>query len=257
MKKIIIIVGGISFLLLTVLFFKVVNADTTTSIPQLEQGKDSTTFHLDAYFPKEGSFDVYKQFPYAAYLHTANIKSVRAIKNDLVALDSLTNDPGTNRRTISHALTEVWGAEIDKQFKEYNPDSLLVLIQWAEQFQFYAQFDPRNDLFYQSVYTYWLGFVTTKLGLYSRQNGSLRHNFKYKYLVARCNEKKFSTSVKISDFEKAVDNLLYSNWGHLVNASWNQSGWFLKLALSVFFLVTLFGCYSLIKLILTFKKSKP
>jgi hypothetical protein len=248
------IIGTVSSLLLAVLFFKIVNADPSANIPQLEIVTDASAFDLATHIPNGAGYDVYKQFPYTAYLDSANIRNIRAIKRDLSILDTLTHDPGSNRRTLSHALTEIRGGRLEYKFSEYQPDSLLVLIQWAEQFQYYAQFDQDNDIFYQSIYTYWLGFATNKLAVFSRQDPSLRHDFKFKYLVARCNEKKFSTPVKVSSFEKVLDNILYSNWGHLIHASWNQSSWLLKTGMLLFFLVTAYGFFSLVKRIIRLKK---
>lgn len=255
MKKITVLLGLLCVGMLILLFIQVVNADTSSSMPQLEPVSEQTTFRLETYIAP-GTENIYETFPYRQYLDSANIRSIGAIKNDLQLLDSLTHQPGSNRQTLSHALTEIRGRQMAPQLTGYHPDALLSLIQWAEPFYYYAQLDPVNDLFYQSIYTYWLSFVTDKLAESSRQQSSLRNDFRFQYLVARCNEKKFSTAVKIPSYQKVLENVLYSNYGHLINATWNQSSWLLKAGLLFIGLVFITGMGTIVSFIIKFIKKQ-
>jgi len=255
-RRITLVFVGLGLIALLFLLVNVATADISPKVLQVRNAAGKSRFDLAGAVRGIGKDDLFAAFPYRRYLDSAGRWDIKTIKHDLAVLDSVTGDPDISQRTLSNALTQVLGEREKGVLKNYEPDSLLRLIQWAEQFDYYSQFDSAGELFYQSVYQYWFDIVTNKLKEYSNETPSLRHSFKFKYLVGRCYERRFSTSVKITDFEKFVDNVLYSNWGHLINATWTQSSWSVKAGLLLVFVLIVYGAYALgSKVFLLIKKS--
>ena len=254
-KRIVLLTIAVGMAAVLLVVAKVATADIAVNIPQQRMGLIRSGFDVSQLVAGVDKKDLLHSFPYDRYLDSANIWDINAVRHDLAVLDSVTGDPDMNRRTLSNALTRELGERERRNLTSYQPDSLLRLIQWAEQFGYYSQYDANSDLFYESVYQYWFDLVANHLTEYSNRQPVLRHDFKFKYLVARCYEKKFATAVKITDFEKFVDNILYSHWGHLINATWTQASWSLKGLGLLFFALTLFGAYALaMKIFLLIKK---
>jgi hypothetical protein len=256
-KKIAWFTGGFSFLFLLFFLWKIAKADTTAIIPQLSNGQGKKRFDVSGCIRRADKSALFASFPYKDYLDSESVWDIDAVKHDLLVMDSLNADQGENRKTLSNALTQVLASRERVSLQTWQPDSLLRLIQWSEQFRYYAQYDGNSDLFYQSVYQYWFDLVTGRLSALSRDKPSLKYDFKFKYLVTRCYEQRFATSLKITSYEKAFDNVLYSNWGHLINAGWTQSSTMIKVLLFLFLLLTGYGVFAIVeKIIFALKNSK-
>jgi hypothetical protein len=255
-KTIFNIVGTVTIVFTMVVLVKIAGTDFSDNIPQREVNQELSEFPLKAHLTVDSTKDIFITFPYKLYLDSANLCNINAIRNDLAAMDSVNDNQRSNRITLSHALTKGRAELINKKYTEFQPDSLLILMQWAEQFDYYAQFDADNDVFYRSVYTYWFNFVTSKLEEYSKENPSLKYDFRFKYLANRCKEKKFNAALEVPSTEKVWENLLYNKWGHLWEASWNQSSWLQKIAVMLILSCTFFGFLSFAKLLFRAKKNK-
>ena len=251
MRKITWIITSAVLVVLILLLYNIVSADTTNSIPvqpALDEAPAARHFDIKKCVVKTNSADTPYLFHPAMYLDSANISRLQFIMADLQSLDTLTNDPNFNRRTLSGVLTSY--LSVRTQLESYQPDSLLRLLQWAEQFQYAALIDPKSRIFYNSVYGFWFTFIADKLTSFSNQQPSLKYDFKFKYLVTRCKEQNYTMGIKVTSWEKFVENILYSNWGHLINATWNQTTWFMKIAFLLAGGIFLMGLYNLFKLIL-------
>ncbi len=226
-----------------------------TKVVQKDYPAQSNTFNLHNRLKSIPKDELVKNFPWKDYLDSANWRNITCIKESLAQLDSFSGDAGTNREMLSGVLTNKLSAKWEAKYNNYNPDSLLNIVQWAEDFRAYAQIDPGNDIFYESVVSYWLSYVTNKLAHFSQKKGSIKYSFKYKYLVARCHELKFTTPVKVSKTEKVLENLTAGKWAHLTDASWNQTSLLQKLVFLALMLITGYGYYLIItKIIKKWKK---
>jgi hypothetical protein len=119
-------------------------------------------------------------------------------------------------------------------------------MQWAEKFQYYAEVDNQNKILFKVVYDYWLNFISDKLTNYSKENSDIKCEFKFKFLVAKCSERKYNIGVKVTSTEKVIDNLVRSKWGHLFDASWNQATLLQKIILLLFVIIFFYGFYCII-----------
>ncbi|WP_431213564.1 hypothetical protein ACQ86N_01165 [Puia sp. P3] len=135
-------------------------------------------------------------------------------------------------------------------------DSLLKIVQWAEQFRVLSLAEPRDRLFYVSVYDFWMDHVAAMLVQLSAQEPSMRHSFKFRYLVARCEENSYIVAAKVGSAEKFADNIRYGNWVHLFRATWYQSVWWMKLCFLLLFVFIGMGMASLGRLLAAAFKKK-
>lgn len=237
----------IIFLLTIILAFIVsliVRTNTSDDIPQQREYDNNSSFNLAKYFSlhpvvQGGLID---HFPYAAYLDSANFRSIKTISNDLQILDSVNAfDKRENQKTISRLLTTELGLRSTAYFNTYCPDSLLVLIQWAEKFQTYAEQDSDNKLLYHSIYHYWMDSIGHCLQKFLEEKPSRKYDFKFRYLRTRCKEQRISMGTKVTSTEKGINNLIYGKWGHFINASWNQTSLLQKIVFLLIVSFTLYG----------------
>lgn len=251
MKNILIILITGSVITAAILLANITMADMSDDIPRQEVHPASSYFNMTACLKNAANGNNWV-FDNAQYLDAADARSVASVKKHLAAMDSINSDSNFNRRALSNALTQELLQRKDNTKKSYQPDSLLAIIQWAEQFRYFAAFDSTNQLLYLSIYGFWLDYVSGKLASFSKEKPSLRHDFKFRYLITRCRENNYHIPVKVTSFEKFIDNILYSNWGHLFHATWNQSKWWLKLFFLILFVLLCQGVITVVKKIKQF-----
>ena len=208
-----------------------------------------TPFSLSVHFANniDSTAQLSQIFPYELYLKSGNYKSIKVIKDDLIQLDSIF-PKSQNKRILSAVLTNQLSKRLNPYFESYQPDSLLQMLQWAEKFVYYADIDPTNDVFYQSIYQYWLDTISNTLHKFSYEKPSLKYDFKFEYLQTRLKEKGAVPDIKKTSFEKAIDNLIHNKWAHLINASWDQTSLFQKTVFLLLTVITFYGYISIIKL---------
>ncbi len=152
----------------------------------------------------------------------------------------------TSQQILATTLTDSLQKRLANVYNKYQPDSLIYLMQWAERFQYYAEIDNKNKILFKVVYDYWMNFISDKLTGFSKETPSLKYAFKFKFLVAKCSERKYNIGLKVTATEKVIDNLVRSKWGHLFDASWNQASLLQKILLSLLVITFLYGIYCMI-----------
>jgi len=246
-KNFYLLIPGI-VLTITMLFgYLIVGANQNDFMPQQKEIVSDCNFKLSQYLSRIAPGQTEAQFPYKNYIDSTNTGNVSCILNDLKLLDSVTKNHNESESILATTLTTKLQDRIDTGFSVYKPDSLILLMQWAEKFQYYGEIDKNNELFFSSIFDYWLNYICTKLSNYASQKPSLKYDFKFKFLVAKCIEKRYNPSVKVTSFEKFVDNMIQSKWGHLANATWNQTSLTQKIVLVLFFVLTLYGILCIIQ----------
>lgn len=227
---------GIIVVLLVAIFISlflrfIISVDYTTSIPVEQVCNNEKSYFIADHLKNINKTNLLDSFPYHWYVDSAGRCNINSIKKDLEVLDSVNpaGIGGDNQQILSIALTNKLEEKIKPEFEKYNPDGLIKVLQWAEKFNYYSDIEEKNATLYQVIYTYWLTFISNKLSDYYKIDQSLKYNFKFKYLNARCKEKQFGAPINNSNTEKIINNLIENNWTYLFSRFWNDSDILIKL----------------------------
>ncbi len=217
-------------------FYFSVKADYADDIPIERDLPSQVNFNLRSQLKSADFNNIKSSFPYKIYLDSTNLNDILSLSLDLALMDSLSpHNEMLNQETLSIALTEKLEERIKQGFEQYNPDSLIRMIQWAEKFNAYAGIDPAHTTLFQVIYNHWFNFASNTLRTYYETDNSLMYNYKFHYIYDRIKEKQFITPIKATNFEKVINNMLRNKWSYLFNKFWNATGNLYKSV--VFFLV--------------------
>lgn len=240
LSKLSIALIGLVLAILSFTGYTIVRVDDSAYIPPYKEIDPTDTFSLRTYILSISADSLANKFPYGKYLDYANYDNIITIKKDLNTLNTLfTGDSSLNQQILSDALTDSLMNRLSVKYDNYKADSLIYLLQWAERFKNYAEVDPLNEPLFNAIYIYWMGFISNKLSNYSSENNKIRFDFKYRFLVAKCNEKHSYVNVRVTSIDKFFYNLLGNQWTHLFKASWNQATTLQKIVTAVIFIFTL------------------
>jgi hypothetical protein len=187
---------------------------------------------------------------FSKYVTENSFCDITDIRIDIRQLENVLADTNRSKEIIFQVLTDKIYAKDSAKMKIYDLNILAARIQWAEKFESYSQIDSLNRDIFEGVYDYWMSLVSTTLGKYSYESQEIKYSYLYSYLVDRCNERRFSVTVKMSKFEKFIYNLATQKWAHLLDASWNQASLGFKIVFFLIVIISLFGYYTLIEKIL-------
>ncbi|WP_157433391.1 hypothetical protein [Adhaeribacter aquaticus] len=201
------------------------------------------------------SRNLYERFPYQQYLDSANYCDILAIQQDLAKLDSLFPENkiikpegfSVNQEIIVNALTTKLEERMGTSVKP-DLDSLIRQMQWAEKFNAYSQFTSTNLPFYQSIYGFWMNHITNALDSYGEINRSITYNFKFKYLLTRCQEKGYYVTVKETKIEKIIFYINGEEWLYLFNKFWYSTGPSFKVSMVLLALLFVLPYFILVRI---------
>jgi len=236
------------------LLFLVLRTDYSINIPAEKECSSDNDFNLSSHLSNWDSLNFSGSFPYTIYLDSSDKCDVNAIAGYLAAMDSVNSDYSNNRQIISIALTDSLQSRINSSFNRYNPDSLILMMQWAEKFNQYKEFDRSNAKLYRVIYKHWLSFTANKLGEYYESNPKCKYDFKFNYLCAVCQSKNFSVPVGNTNSEKIIFNMLNKNYAYLFSKFWYDTGFIYKLLMLLIAVITGYGYYCIFKVHLKLNK---
>lgn len=174
-------------------------------------------------------------FPFSQYQTSIVEKGFPELEADIQILNTkYPTYENAGQEILFYALGDSLLPHISTLFKTYQPDSLLLLLEWAERFRGYAEAAPQHALAYSSVYHFWMQQIATALDRFGNEDPSRKVRFKFRYLAERCGRNEFYINIKETRIEKFRKNLLAGNWSHLIGASWHDASGMLK-AFFVFF----------------------
>lgn len=239
----VIIVSSVSIIVVA-LFFSLGKANNDTYMPMQKAFDEDCNFNLKLKLKDTINNTIF--FPTKSYLDSGNYKNIGCIGNTLKELEELTKSSMIGEQILSSVLTDSLLQRDSILFSLYNLDNLIYQMQWVEKFQYFAEIDTKHKLFFISVYDYWMSYIADKLAAFSRDSPSIKYAFKYKFLVAKCSERKYTVGVKVTAVEKVIDNIVRSKWGHLIDASWNQAKLTTKFLFAFIILIIIYGFYCII-----------
>jgi hypothetical protein len=175
-------------------------------------------------------------------LDSADHCDIHSLQKDIATLNSF--NPGNifqNQTVITLALTNKLSQKIEPGLKKYNPDSLLVILQWANRFNDYKDLDTTNARIYNAINSFWIGFIANQLGKYSEDDPSLKYNFKFRYIAGICQSRQYQPSIGISEPEKIILYTIDSKWPYLFQKFWVGTGITFKIIAFAGIALTLYG----------------
>jgi hypothetical protein len=186
----------------------------------------------------------------AKYYSSKNIIDFKEIERDLKLLDSLyPNKTSDIRPLIYHILSDSLKSHVSNNIKELHFQELAKIQNLQISYHYYSRATNNiyNNGLYNSLNDFWGQFVADKLSAISKKELSSKTGFKYRYLEARSNQYRFYVNTKKYSVEKVITGFLDSDWGHLLNASWNQASLIQKFIIGFILLFSILAYINFIK----------
>jgi hypothetical protein len=252
MKKISLIFNILTIIILGYFAYNITKANDDNYMPSISKEKLPRNFDLRNNIKDLDETNIENNFPYVEYVSSQDFLNYTYFKQDLDEIKSKTKNDSKAQEILYKALTDTLDKFKHEQYTA-NLDSMIYLFQWADKYRVYSDIDTTNAILYSAIHEFWITKISDKLAQLSKDNSTILTNFKFKFLVAKCDEIKYNTPLKISSTTKVVNYFIQKKWAHLFQASWNQAS---KLQISILFLFLTITIFSYIILIKYFLKSK-
>ena len=251
-KKISLTLSFLTIIILGYFAYKIAKANDDNYMPSISKEKLPRNFDLRNNIKDLDETNIENNFPYVEYVSSQDFLNYTYFKQDLDEIKSKTKNDSKAQEILYKALTDTLDKFKHEQYTA-NLDSMIYLFQWADKYRVYSDIDTTNAILYSAIHEFWITKISDKLAQLSKDNSTILTNFKFKFLVAKCDEIKYNTPLKISSTTKVVNYFIQKKWAHLFQASWNQAS---KLQISILFLFLTITIFSYITLIKYFLKSK-
>ena len=252
MKKISLIFNILTIIILGYFAYNITKANDDNYMPSISKEKLPRNFDLRNNIKDLDETNIENNFPYVEYVSSQDFLNYTYLKQDLYEIKCKTKNDSKAQEILYKALTDTLDKFKHEQYTA-NLDSMIYLFQWADKYRVYSDIDTTNAILYSAIHEFWVTKISDKLAQLSKDNSTILTNFKFKFLVAKCDEIKYNTPLKISSTTKVVNYFIQKKWAHLFQASWNQAS---KLQISILFLFLTITIFSYITLIKYFLKSK-
>jgi len=244
--------------ILTAIFYFVIKVDFYANVPRYKDlSSPSSTIDIKDFTHNASSNDVKSVFSYHEYVKNRNRINISVLLADLKELDSLYPESKLqNKKLILNAMTDSLSEIEQSIFSSYQPDQLILLLQWVEQFKYYPLIDNENDVLYASIRDFWMNKMADSLVAYSQNSPSIKYDFKFRFIKAKFSESGFDFGPKVTSFEKVLYNVIDSNWSHLLDASWSQATAFQKVLFLLIASSFVYAYFLLFKNVINYFKSR-
>ena len=244
MKKAIIVINLFVLLLIVFLSYKLININLDNDIPTIKPENNNKNLVLSDYLKTHDDIEI--NFPYRKFAESENYLTYKFLKEDIDQIAFKLKDASKTQNIIYAALTDSL-LKIKPSLSVSNVDTLIRTFQWADKFRIFAEVDSVNNTLYLAINDFWMSKISDFLVIIAKENTTIINDFKFRYLLTRCNEVKYNPAIKNSSITKFIQNLLKSNWAHLFNATWDQATKFQLFLLFTFIIITTFSYTVLIK----------
>lgn len=244
MKKVIIVTNIFVLLLILFISYKLISINLDNNIPTIKPENKNKNLVLSDYLQNYDDIEI--NFPYQKFAASENYLTYKFLKEDIDQIATKLKDASKTQNIIYAALTDSL-LKIKPSLSVSNIDTLVRTFQWADKFRVFAEVDSVNNTLYLAINDFWMSKISDHLVLIAKENTSKLNDFKFRYLLTRCNEVKYNPAIKNSSANKFIQNLLKSNWAHLFHATWDQASKFQLFLLLTFVIITTFSYVVLIK----------
>jgi hypothetical protein len=197
-----------------------------------------------------------ERFPYGEYLCEGQFKPVNQLKEDIDLIGiKYPNLPFAGQYVVATALTEKLYDINRHTFIQYQPDTLLAFLEYAERVKISGNFDTANAAAYDVIYQFWFEKVAQLMSSFQARNNDLRQDFTFRFIDTKLGRNRFLTNIRESRIEKFIHNVKSGNWAHVASATWNDLSLLWKGVLAGGILLTFYAYFYLfIGLLKTLKK---
>ena len=173
--------------------------------------------------------------------------NINTIFRQLHQIEDTAKDVQKVQEQYSIKLTNDLEKQLAPKFINYQPDSLLVLLQWAESFKYYAEVDANHQMLFEVINTFWMNYIANKLNTYYQANNDIKHTFKFKYLRSSCMAQQFNVPINNTSSEKVLGYFTESKYSYLYDRFSNGTSFLFKASLFLLVLITLLSYFALFR----------
>lgn len=245
-KKLMVYVCCAAALLMVVYIANIISSlDYDNEIPE-ERRCENHDFDFEISLQNVPRAELEDRFPYHQYFSSSAYCDVTGVINSLMILNE--RYPNSAEQENVEFLIDAFTTKLQdyhgNSFSIYNPDSLILIADWADQFKVYEQITNSNKALYGIIHDFWISFIAEQLSVHSKQYSSIRYDFKFKYLQSICQSKRFPPSVTTSNVEKIITYAINSEFDYLFNRFWNGTRYYVKIVgiILISILLYLFYC---------------
>lgn len=213
MKKISLIFNILTIIILGYFAYNITKANDDNYMPSISKEKLPRNFDLRNNIKDLDETNIENNFPYVEYVSSQDFLNYTYFKQDLDEIKSKTKNDSKAQEILYKALTDTLDKFKHEQYTA-NLDSMIYLFQWADKYRVYSDIDTTNAILYSAIHEFWITKISDKLAQLSKDNSTILTNFKFKFLVAKCDEIKYNTPLKISSTTKVVNYFIQKN-GHI------------------------------------------
>jgi hypothetical protein len=182
------------------------------------------------------------------FVYSASFCDLGKIRKDVKALDSIFENSAQGRDIYISLLTDQLLSRVENSGIHRNIDSLIALSQWVNRFDNIKDTDPVNGKTYKIVYRFWMNYISNQLGRLVEESPDLKYQFKFRYLNAFCQSKKYFPPIGNTKIEKLSNYLTENQCGYILNRLWFGTGGLSKVVILALIMVTLYGYLCIFKI---------
>jgi hypothetical protein len=244
MKKLLFGINILIILFFALIAAKLLSTNLDNNIPTIKPDTKNKNLVLSDHLKNHNDIEI--NFPYQKFVASENYLTYKFLKEDIDQIAIKLKDASKTQNIIYAALTDSL-LKIKPSLSVSNIDTLIKTFQWADKFRVFAEVDSVNNTLYLAINDFWMSKISDHLVLIAKENTIQLNDFKFRYLLTKCNEVKYNPAIKNSSATKFIQNLLKSNWAHLFHATWDQASKFQLFLILTFVIITTFSYVVLIK----------
>ncbi len=246
------IIGLMPIFILIILFtFLITKVDYNDKMPPIKQELSHNSFHITNHLSSLSTTNLKNTFPYKMFLDSIDFYNINSIKENISEIDAITKNNMVSQEIVSIALTDSLFNYSKDKFKVYNPDSLILQLQWVERFKYYADVDMVNENLYQAIDGFWMDKITNNLNDFYKEDYWLKYDYKFKFISSCIEEQGYNTTVGFNDFEKVINNAIENKYSYIYDRFCTRTSTFQKTILFLFLLlfsiISIYGYYCIYK----------
>ena len=184
----------------------------------------------------------------ARFISCASLCDLDKIRKDLHSLDSVFNNTAQGRDIYISLLTDHLLSKVEMSGVQSNIDSLTALSQWVNRFDYVKDADLVNGKTYKIVYRFWMNYISNQVGRLAEENPDIKYKFKFRYLSAFCQSKKYYPPIGNTKIEKLSNYLTENQFGYILNRLWFGTSSLIKVVILALIVVTPYGYFCIFRI---------